>query len=70
MVLSFKVGSGGRGSGITFSEAVNLAIRTNTKVYFDEDSGECFIAIESYTYNYLFFRYYACGIVKNVPQPV
>lgn len=32
--------SGGRGSGITFSEAINLAIRTNSKVYFDGDSGE------------------------------
>ncbi|MBO3802252.1 MAG: glycosyl hydrolase family 18 protein [Thermoproteota archaeon] len=40
--------SGGRGSGITFSEAINLAISTNSKVYFDEDSGEYYFKTQGH----------------------
>ncbi|MGB9805489.1 MAG: glycosyl hydrolase family 18 protein [Thermoproteota archaeon] len=40
--------SGGRGSGVTFSEAINLAISTNAKVYFDETSGEYYFKVQGH----------------------
>ncbi len=40
--------SGGRGSGITFSEAINLAVSTGSKVYFDENSGEYYFRAQGH----------------------
>lgn len=39
---------GGRGHGVTFSEAINLAISSNAKVYFDENSGEYYFKTQSH----------------------
>jgi len=40
--------SGGRGSGVTFSEAINLAMSTNAKVYFDDNSGEYYFKAQGH----------------------
>lgn len=40
--------SGGKGSGITFTETINLAISTNARVYLDKDSGEYYFKAQGH----------------------